>query len=164
MLPLIASLSACSRIYDYPQVAVVEKYRSLDAQGANFDSRDPNMKVIGQLLVNEDEAGYDSSVVIASSRISKMTSGDSTADVEVIYQDLGVMDTTPSFQSNRRAETMNFHLTKIGGAWKIDGLRQPPHISKAWALSMLRKELASTLGTGKQDPGFNKMIEEISRE
>jgi hypothetical protein len=117
---------------------VVERYCLFDAQGANFDSKNPYSKAIGKLLINEDEAGYDSSVVILSYRVGNATLEKGAASVMVIYEDLGTLS-GGHLEQNKEAESVVFHLSRIRNSWKIDGLRILPHISKTWVLSELGK-------------------------
>jgi hypothetical protein len=119
---------------------VVEKYCWLDAQGANFSSSNPRFKAIGNLLINEDEAAYDSSVVVSSYRVNKATIDKNTATVLVIYQDLGMLS-GGQLERKKEEESVVFHLSRIGRDWKIDGLRIFPHISKTWVLSEMGKGL-----------------------
>jgi len=123
-----------------PPQAIVDRYCSLDAKGALFSSSNPNFNAISALLINEDEAGYDSAIVIKSYRIGKVNTTKDSADVEVIYSDLGVK-AGEEFRKEAKSESVMFHLTKVGANWKINGLRILPHISKEWLLSEMSKGL-----------------------
>jgi hypothetical protein len=162
VLGLFAMVCSAHVSVDTPQV-VVDKYLSLDAQGANFSASNPNAKLIWQLLINEDEAGYDESVVIKSYRIGKSKVGVSSADVEVIYEDLGTIGGELHVKKQQRSESVTFHLTKTGNEWKIDGLRIPPHISQAWMQSKLHRNLVADQKAGKDDPNLKDAIAQISR-
>ena len=138
LLFFVAAQGRCQT--DSSPQAVVDKYCTLDAQGANFSTSSPNAKALWQLLINEDEAGYDQSVVTKSYSIGKSTIGATSADVEVTYADLGTIAGNTA-KKNLHSETVMFHLTKVGSAWKIDGLRILPHISQTWILSNLHRNL-----------------------
>jgi hypothetical protein len=140
MLAFLATTLGYSETTQTPQ-SVVEKYCSLDAQGANFSASNPNAKAIFELLINEDEAGYDTSVIIQSYHVGKSTIGKNGAYVEVTYDDLGLLS-AGQLNRQKRSETVIFHLTKVGTAWKIDGLRILSHISKGWMLSEMRRGLS----------------------
>lgn len=143
--------------------AIVERYCSLDAQGANFSASNPNAKAIFDLLINEDEAGYDTSVIIKSYQIGKSKIGKTSADVEVIYSYLGTLGGELYVKKNPHPETVIFHLTLVENSWKIDGLRIPPHISQSWILSKLRRNLSADQKADKRDPKLNAAITEISQ-
>jgi hypothetical protein len=142
---------------------VVEKYCSLDGQGANINASNPNAKAIYDLLINEDEAGYDTSVIIKSYRIGKVSTGKESADVEVIYAVLGTLAAGSHAKRNPHAETVNFHLTLVDKSWKIDGLRIPPHLTQVWILSKMRRSLAADEKVGKKDPLLKAALDEISQ-
>ncbi len=143
--------------------AVVEKYCSLDAQGANFSASNPNAKAIFKLLINEDEAGYDQSVIIKSYKIGKSKVGDKKAEVEVIYSSLGTIGSESSAEKAPHVETVTFHLTLVDNSWKIDGLRMPPHISQSWMLAHLRRNLREDEKAKKSDPQTKMAIAEIAK-
>jgi hypothetical protein len=161
ILLFVVSVQGRSQTETSPQ-SVVEKYCALDGQGANFSASNPNAKALWQLLINEDEAGYDQSVVTQSYRIGKSTIGATSADVEVIYADLGTLAGN-SAKRNPRSESVMFHLTKVGSAWKIDGLRLLPHISRTWILSNLHRNLSADEKAGKSDPRLKAAVSEISQ-
>ena len=125
VLLLFIRMQGQSKSESSPQ-SVVERYCTLDAQGANFSASNPNAKAIWGLLINEDEAGYDQSVVTRSYRIGKSTISEISADVEVVYVDLGTLAGNNA-RKDQHSETVMFHLTKVGNSWKIDGLRILPH-------------------------------------
>ena len=155
MLVLFVPEAGFAETPQTPQ-AIVEKYCSLDAQGGNFSSSNPNFRAIGELLINEDEAAYDSSVVIRSYRIRRLKISLDSADVEVLYADLGMVS-GGELKKKRRSELVIFHLTKVGSDWKIDGLRIFPHVSKAWLLSEFSKGLTSVQARD------SKSIKELSQ-
>jgi hypothetical protein len=161
ILLLFVVMQGRSQTESSPQ-AVVERYCTLDAQGANFSASNPNAKALWQLLINEDEAGYDQSVITQSYHVGKSTIGATSADVEVIYADLGTLAGNTT-KKNQHSETVMFHLTKVGSAWKIDGLRILPHISQTWILSKLRRNLEADEKAGKNDPRLKAAIEQISQ-
>ena len=142
---------------------VVRQYCSLDAQGANFSASNPNAKAIYTLLINEDEAGYDESVIIKSYKIGKSKVGGKNADVEVIYSSLGTMASELSAKKATHLETVMFHLTLVDNSWKIDGLRIPPHISQSWILAHLRQGLRGAGQAGHSDPRTKAAIAQITR-
>jgi hypothetical protein len=139
VLALLTSCLGHSATLKSPQ-AVVEEYCYLDAQGANFNSTNSNAKRIVELLTNEDEAGYDSSVIVQTYHLGKPKTNNNGVDIEVVYEDLGSIGAGQLKRQDRR-ETVLFHLTSVGNVWKIDGLRMPPHISKQWLLSHIRSGL-----------------------
>lgn len=146
-----------------PPQAVVEKYCSLDGHGANFSASNPNAKAIVDLLIYEDEAGYDTSVVIRSYRIGKVSAGKENADVEVIYAVLGTLAGGSRAKRSTHSEAVTFHLTLVGKSWKIDGLRISPHITQTWILSKLHHSLAADEKAGKPDSPLKAAIAEISQ-
>src|ERR1700733_4542236 len=160
-LGLFAVIVGCAKAQT-PQ-AVVQKYCSLDALGANYSASNPNSKAIWQLLTNEDEAGYDQSVIIKSHQFGKSKVDSMSASVEVIYADLGAIGGELDVKKEPRTESVTFHLTKIGNEWKIDGLRILPHISQQWMLSKLRSNLVMDQKAGKNDPRLKAAISEIGR-
>lgn len=143
--------------------AVVEKYCSLDAQGANFSASNPNAKAIFKLLINEDEAGYDQSVLINSYKIGRSKVTDKKAEVEVIYSSLGTIGSELWTEKAPHTETVTFHLTRVKNSWKIDGLRMPPHISQSWMLAHLRRHLREDEQAKKIDPRIKAAITEIAK-
>ena len=164
MMVTIGFSLACSlgQSGELPQ-AVVERYCKLDADGANFSAANPNAKEILSLLINEDEAGYDTSVIIKSYQIGKATIHHTSADVDVIYSDLGSLGGELSAKKSLHSETVTFHLALVSNAWKIDGLRIPPHITKSWVMSMLSRSRSADEHSGKNDPRLRAAIAEISR-
>ena len=145
LLRIVASTVVCCATLSLSQTdktpqSVVEQYCLLDARGANFSASNPNAKAIYKLLVNENEAAPDTSVIIQSYRIGKSKIGARSADVEVIYSDLGLIS-AGDLTEQRKTESVIFHLTMVDTTWKIDGLRILPHISKDWLLSDIRKGL-----------------------
>jgi hypothetical protein len=155
------TFGSCGRAQT-PQ-AVVEKYCSLDAQGANFSAANPNAKLIWALLINEDEAGYDQSVIVKSYQIGKSKISGTSADVEVTYASLGTLGGELHTKKMPHSETVVFHLTLVENAWKIDGLRIPPHISQSWMLSKLRRNLSADEQASKSDPRLKAAIKEIAQ-
>jgi hypothetical protein len=75
-------------IKELPQ-AVVEKYCKLDANGGKFSASNSNAKAILDLLMNEDEAASDTSVIIKSYKLGNAMIHDTGADVYVIYPTWG---------------------------------------------------------------------------
>lgn len=144
-----------------PPQAIVEMYCSLDAQGANFSASNSNSKAILGLLINEDEAGYDESVIIKSYKIGKSKAEKKKATVDVIYTILGTMSSEFQTKKNLGIETVKFQLTMVGNSWKIDGLRMRPHISQAWMLEHLRRNLSEDEQAKKIDPQLKAAIKEI---
>ena len=142
---------------------VVTRYCSLDAQGANFSASNPNAKPILGLLVNEDEAGYDQSVIIKSYRIGRSKVGGKKAEVEVNYSTLGSMSSELTTEKAARTEAVTFHLRLIDQAWKIDGLRMPPHISQSWMLAHLRQNLRDAEQAKQSDSRTKAAIAEIAK-
>ena len=141
---------------------VVRRYCSLDAQGANFSASNPSKPILG-LLVNEDEAGYDQSVIIKSYKLGKSKVGDKRAEVEVIYSFLGTVGGELSTENAFHLETVIFHLSLIDNSWKIDGLRMPPHISQSWMLAHLRRNLREDEQAKQSDPRTKAAIAEIAK-
>jgi hypothetical protein len=162
MLVACVSLMACTPSKGPSPREVVERYCALDAQGARFRGNTPQMEEIWGLLVNPDEAGYGESVVIESYRIGNTELRGANADVEVVYEELGTYASVPAAQKDRRARTVTFHLTRIDGSWKIDGLRQLPHISKSWIVAELRGKHDSGTRAGTPDPNLSVVVAEIS--
>ena len=161
---LIADLAAgAGRVVSQAPREVVRRYCSLDAQGANFSASNPNAKPLLGLLVNEDEAGYDESVIIKSYRIGKSRVGDKRAEVEVIYISLGTVGSELATERGAHAETVTFHLTLLDKSWKIDGLRMPPHISQSWMLAHLRQNLRDDEQAKQSDPRTKAAIAEIAK-
>ena len=160
LLPLAAVMGR-SQADSSPQ-SIVEKYCSLDAQGANFSASNPNAKALWALLINEDEAGHDESVITRSYHIGKSKVAGTSADIEVTYDDLGTLAGN-SAKKNPHSETVVFHLTKEANAWKIDGLRILPHISQTWILSNLRHSLSADEKAGKSDPRLKSAFDQISQ-
>jgi hypothetical protein len=142
--------------------AIVEMYCSFDAQGANFSASNPNANAILGLLINEDEAGYDESVIIRSYKIGKSKIEKRKAEVEVIYTVLGIMGSEFQMEKYSRKETMIFRLRIVENSWKIDGLRMRPHISRAWMLEHLRRDLREDERAKKNDPQLKAAIIEIA--
>jgi hypothetical protein len=142
---------------------VVEKYCTLDAHGANFSASNPNAKAIFELLIHEDEAGYDTSVIIKSYRIGNSRVDTTSADIDVIYSDLGTLGGELSVKKEPHTETVTFHLTLVDNSWKIDGLRILPHISQSWMLSNLQRSLKADERAGKDDPKLRAAITEIAK-
>jgi len=143
--------------------AVVEKYCSLDAQGANFSASNPNAKAIFELLINEDEAGYDQSVIIKSYKIGKSRIGEKSSEVDVIYSSLGTLGGELQTEKGPHTETVTFHLALVDNLWKIDGLRIPPHISQSWMLAHLRRDLRVDERARESDPRLKEAIAEIAK-
>ena len=143
--------------------AVVEKYCSLDAQGANFSTSNPNARTIFRLLINEDEAGYDQSVIIKSYKIGRSRITDKKAEVEVIYSSLGTIGSELSTIKAPQVETVTFHLARVDNLWKIDGLRIPPHISQSWMIAHLRRNLREDERAKQSDPRTKAAIAEIEK-
>jgi len=158
----VVTTSIHGQVAEPPQ-AVVEKYCFLDGQGANFGASNPNAKAAFDLLINEDEAGYDTSVIVKSYRIGKVIAGKESANVEVIYAVLGTLGGGFHAKRSTHPETVTFHLTLIGNSWKIDGLRIRPHITQAWILSKLRHSLAADEKAGKHDSPLKAANAEISQ-
>jgi len=119
--------------------STVETYCVLDAEGANFDSRNPNFAAIGKLLVNEDESAYDTSIITESFRIGEPSITGTSATVQVTYADIGIV-AAGNLRKEVRSERVTFRLTKVNGIWKIDGLRILPHISRDWMLQEYERE------------------------
>jgi hypothetical protein len=132
---------------------IVKEYCRLDAAGGNFDSRNPNFKIIGGLLVNPDEAGYDTSVIIRSFSVGNPVAGRTGVDVQVTYANVGLL-AGGTLSKEVRSEKVTFHLSKLGRSWKIDGLRIYPHISKEWMLAEFERELREA-GARDQDISAN---------
>ena len=120
------------------------------------------MEVIWGLLVNPDEAGYGESVVIDSYRVGKTELRDTAADVEVVYSELGTYNTVPGARADRRTRTVRFHLTRLNGSWKIDGLRQLAHISKSWIVAELRGEHDTSSLPRQPDAALSPVVAEIA--
>ncbi len=142
---------------------IVEKYCLLDAKGANFSASNPNAKALLDLLINEDEAGYDTSVIIRSYKVGSARIDGTSADVNVVYSDLGTIGGELSVEKAVKTETVTFHLTLVDDAWKIDGLRILPHISQTWMLSNLRRGLKEDERAGKNDPKLRAAIAQIAQ-
>jgi hypothetical protein len=163
-IALLLSVAFQSRSQtDQTARSVVERYCQLDSQGANFSASNPNAKAIYQLLINEDEAGYDESVIVRSYTVGKAKVEQSSADVEVIYADLGTLGGELQVTKGLRSETVMFHLSKSNGLWKIDGLRMPPHISQVWILSHLQQDLGKDRQAAKRDPRLEAAIAAINQ-
>jgi hypothetical protein len=141
---------------------VVRRYCSLDAQGANFSASNPNAQAILGLLVNEDEAGYDQSVIIKSYTIRRSRVSDKKAEFEVIYSSLGAVSSELATERNPHTEAVVFHLKLVDNSWKIDGLRILPHISKTWMLAYLRRNLRDAEQAKQSDPETKAAIAEIA--
>jgi hypothetical protein len=141
---------------------VVVRYCWLDAHGANYDSRNTLSKQIDHLLIDADEAAYDQSVVIGTYRVGEAVNHAQTAEVEVTYSVLGTV--WSDLQTKREAQDQKviFHLSFSGGGWLIDGLRQPPHVSKDWILATYRKDLKLNGHAHRTQPELNAAIREIS--
>lgn len=135
----------------------MEEYCKLDAAGGNFDSRNPSFKIIGSLLVNPDEAAYDTSVIIRSFSVGNATVGKTAVDVQVTYANVGLL-AGGTLSKEVGSEKVTFHLSKLGRSWKIDGLRIYPHISKEWMLSEFERELRAEKKADARDQDINANI------
>lgn len=140
---------------------VVEHYCLLDAQGANYSSTNPGFNEMARLLINEDEAAYDVSEIVASYHVGKAIVHGQYASVPVTYLDLGIAPSEGELGPGPHLETVNFHLALVKGEWKIDGLRLMPHISKTWILAKYRRDAAIEGKQGKVDPGLADRIAKI---
>jgi len=158
---LAALATTCGRRDTHPQT-VIEKYCSLDAQGANFSASNPNAKAIFDLLINEDEAGYDESVIVKSYKIGKSKVGEQKADVDVIYDVLGTIGGELQTEQIPHTETVTFHLAFVENSWKIDGLRIRPHISQSWMIEHLTRNLREDEQAKQSDPRLKTAIAEIT--
>jgi hypothetical protein len=136
---------------------IVEEYCRLDAAGGRFDSRNPNFKIIGNLLVNPDEAGYDTSVIIRSFSVGNPVAGKTGVDVQVTYANVGLL-AGGKLSKELGSEKATFHLSKLGKSWKIDGLRIDPHISKEWLLAEFERELRAEEKAGARNQDINANI------
>ncbi len=141
---------------------IVEEYCRLDAAGGNFDSRNPNFKIIRSLLVNPDEAGYDTSVIIRSFSVGNPVTRRTGVDVQVTYANIGLL-AGGELSKELGSEKVTFHLSKLGRSWKIDGLRIYPHISKEWMLAEFERELRSEEKAGARGPDIKANIALLSQ-
>jgi len=140
----------------------VEEYCRLDAAGGNFDSRNPNFKIIGNLLVNPDEAAYDTSVIVRSFNVGNPVAAKSGVDVQVTYANVGLL-AGGKLSKELGSETVTFHLSKLGRSWKIDRLRIYPHISKEWMLAEFERELHAEEKAGARGQDIKANIALLSR-
>jgi hypothetical protein len=159
---VIAAFATARGLCETPE-AVVKRYCSLDARGANVNASNPDAKAALDLLINEDEAGYDESVIIKSYRVGKPQIRAKKAEIDVIYSSLGTVGGELSTQKDPHLETVTFHLTLVGNLWKIDGLRIRPHISQSWMLAHLRRNRSDDQQERKSDPKLEAAIAEIGR-
>jgi hypothetical protein len=162
IIVVLAAFGTTCSLREMPPQTVVEKYCLLDAQGANFSESNPRDKAIFGLLINEDEAGYDESVIVKNYRISKLKTDGKKAEVDVIYTVLGTMSSELKPKKNPHMETVTFHLTFIENSWKIDGLRMLPHISRSWMIDYLHQNLRKDKQAKMGDPQLRATITEIT--
>lgn len=141
---------------------IVEEYCRLDAAGGRFDSRNPNFKIIGNLLVNPDEAGYDTSVIIRSFNVGNPVAAKTGVDVLVTYANVGLLE-GGKLSKEPGSEKVTFHLTKLGKSWKIDGLRMYPHVSREWLLTEFGRDLRAEEKAGTNDPDIKVNISVLSQ-
>lgn len=122
----------------------VEQYCELDAEGAIFSASESGFDGAAELLYDEDETSYDSAVIVSGISITGSRVLGNRASVEVTYTVLGIFGGDGVAESAPRRETVTFHVIRVGGKWKIDHLRQMPHISKSWILLHLKEPGAGT--------------------
>lgn len=85
------------------------------------------------------------------------------ASVPVTYSDLGVAPSEGKLEHRPSSETVEFQLTRVKGAWKIDGLRLIPHVSKTWILAQYRRDARIERKQGKVEPKLLDRIAEIGQ-
>ncbi len=160
-LPILTQSQARGQTQRSPR-EIVEEYCRLDAAGGNFDSRNPNFRAIGSLLVDPNLAAYDTSVIIRSFRVGKSIVGKRGAKVDVMYSDVGIL-AGGALSRDVRSESVVFRLRQVSGSWKIDGLRMLPHISREWMLAEFGRESKAGEKEGVTDQEMKANFAKLSQ-
>jgi|HubBroStandDraft_6_1064221.scaffolds.fasta_scaffold06445_2 hypothetical protein len=107
--------------------STVKKYCQLDFDGSRLSSG--TWKRVSSLVSWEDEPGWDTYTVVSGFQISSEKQSQDAATISVVFSVVGTMSGDGPLKEERKKESLEFHLKRVGTDWKILEPMEPPHVS-----------------------------------
>lgn len=127
LVVLLVSGGCCSGENVLHPRDIVEKYCRFDFEGGRLTSETWSQGA--PFVTWEEEAGWDTIVVVAGFEVVSVKEETNTAFVAVNFSVRGRLETAERFVEENRTETVTFQLRQTDKGWRIESPLIAPHVS-----------------------------------
>lgn len=147
---------------DTPEKVVTE-FLHEDYMGSGLSSTTWNN--LQRYTTWEDAPGWDRLEIVSGYSIKEISINSESAIVKVDYNVIGTLESGEKlsvFKKAEKVETATFIVNKEEGSWKISEPQNPPHISPAKAMEILKLEIKSNFNS-EDKRHHNKIIRYLEK-